>query len=75
MGVKHDYGFNRAFSKKKIPWVIESKKRKKKPTFLLLKFQQINHLGGGLMVRVWDQEVCSLCDLRFEPCGYSYDGH
>jgi hypothetical protein len=24
---------------------------------------------------VWDQEVCSLCDLRFKPCGCSYDGH
>jgi hypothetical protein len=34
-----------------------------------------NHLGGGLVVRVWDQDVCSLCDLRFEPCGCSYDGH
>jgi hypothetical protein len=22
-----------------------------------------------------DQEVCSLCGLRFEPCGCSYDGH
>jgi hypothetical protein len=21
------------------------------------------------------QEVCSLCGLRFEPCGCSYDGH
>jgi hypothetical protein len=27
------------------------------------------------MIKVWDQEVCSLCDLRFEPCGCSYDGH
>ena len=27
------------------------------------------------MVRAWDQEVCSLCGLRFEPCGCSYDGH
>jgi len=35
----------------------------------------INHLGGDLVVRVWDQEVCSLCGLRFEPCGCSYDGH
>ena len=34
-----------------------------------------NHLGGGSMVRTWDQEVCSLCGLRFKPCGYSYDGH
>jgi len=22
-----------------------------------------------------DQEVCSLCSLRFKPCGCSYDGH
>jgi len=34
-----------------------------------------NHLGGGPVVRVWDQEVCSLCGLRFEPCGCSYDSH
>jgi hypothetical protein len=27
------------------------------------------------VVRAWDQEVCSLCGLRFEPCGCSYDGH
>jgi hypothetical protein len=31
-----------------------------------------NHLGGGPVVRVWDQDVCSLCGLRFEPCGCSY---
>jgi hypothetical protein len=34
-----------------------------------------NHLGDGPVVRVWDQEVCSLCGLMFEPCGCSYDGH
>jgi hypothetical protein len=34
-----------------------------------------NHLGGGQVVRVWDQEVCSFCGLKFEPCGCSYDGH
>ena len=34
-----------------------------------------NHLGGDPVVRAWDQEVCSLCGLRFEPCGCSYDGH
>ena len=34
-----------------------------------------NHLGGGPVVRAWDQEVCSLCGLRFEPCSCSYDGH
>jgi hypothetical protein len=36
---------------------------------------QNNHLGGGPVVRAWDQEVCSLCDLRFESCGCSYDSH
>jgi len=39
------------------------------------KNQTQNHLGGGLVVRAWDQEVCSLCGLKFEPCGCSYDGH
>jgi hypothetical protein len=34
-----------------------------------------NHLGGGPVVRAWDQEICSLCGLRFEPCGCSYDDH
>jgi hypothetical protein len=34
-----------------------------------------HHLGGGPVVKAWDQEVCFLCDLRFEPCGCSYDGH
>ena len=27
------------------------------------------------VIRAWDQEVCFLCGLRFEPCDYSYDGH
>ena len=31
--------------------------------------------GGDPVVRVWDQEVCSLCGLRFESCGCSYDDH
>jgi hypothetical protein len=35
----------------------------------------LNHLGGGPVVRAWDQEVCSLYGPRFEPCGYLYDGH
>jgi hypothetical protein len=35
----------------------------------------LNHLGGSPVVKVWDQEVCSLYGLKFEPCGYSYDGH
>jgi hypothetical protein len=42
----------------------------------LIKFQVfINHLGGGPVVKTWDQEVCSLCGLRFEPYSCSYDGH
>jgi hypothetical protein len=35
----------------------------------------MNHLGGGPVVKTWDQEVCSLCGFRFEHCGCSYDGH
>jgi hypothetical protein len=34
-----------------------------------------NHLGGGPVIKAWDQEVCSLCDLKFEPYSYSYDGY
>jgi len=25
--------------------------------------------------RAWDQEISSLCGLRFKPCDCSYDGH
>jgi len=32
-------------------------------------------LGGGLVVKVWNQNVCFFCCLRFKPCGCSYDGH
>ena len=39
------------------------------------KTENKNHLGGGPVVRVWDQEVSSLCGLRFKPSGCSYDGH
>ena len=41
----------------------------------LVKNPQVNNLGGGPVVRVWDQEVCSFYGLRFEPCGCSYDDH
>jgi len=34
-----------------------------------------NYLDGGLMIKAWNQEVCSFCSFRFEPCGCSYDGH
>jgi hypothetical protein len=39
------------------------------------KTQGKNHLDGSPIVRVWDQEVCFLCGLRFEPCCCAYDGH
>ena len=39
------------------------------------KCEKLNYLGGGPVVKVWDQEVCFLCGLRFEPCDCSYDGH
>jgi len=38
-------------------------------------YKPSNHLGGGPVVRIWDQEVCSLCSLIFESCGCSYDSH
>jgi len=41
----------------------------------ILYIKILNRLGGGPVVKTWDQEVCSLCGLRFEPCGCSYDGH
>ena len=31
--------------------------------------------GGGSVVRIWDQEICSFCGLRFEPCSCSYNDH
>jgi len=33
-----------------------------------------NYLAGVSVIKTWDQEVCFLCDLRFEPRGCSYDG-
>ena len=44
-------------------------------TTLHIKKYKNNYLGGGPVVRAWDQEVCFLYGLRFEPCGGSYDGH
>ena len=35
---------------------------------------QSNHLDSGPMIRVWNQEICPLCGLRFEPCSCSYNG-
>jgi hypothetical protein len=34
-----------------------------------------NHLDTGIVIKVWYQEICSLCGLRFESCSCSYDGH
>jgi hypothetical protein len=42
---------------------------------LVLKLVIFNYLGGGPVVKVWDQEVCSICGFRFKPCGCLYDGH
>jgi hypothetical protein len=43
--------------------------------YMLQRLDDINHLGGGPVIKAWDQEVCSLCCFRFEHCGCSYDGH
>ena len=42
---------------------------------MILKKKSFNHLSDGSVVKAWDQKVCSLCDLRFGPCGCLYDGH
>ena len=37
-------------------------------TFLdLQRYNSTNHLIGGQVVRIWDQRVCSPCNLRFDP--------
>ena len=36
---------------------------------------KINHLSSSPVIRIWNQEICSLCGLRFESCGCSNDGH
>lgn len=35
-----------------------------------VKNKRHNHLGGGLMVRAWDQKICFFCDFKFESCDY-----
>ena len=50
-------------------------KKKKKPSKINFLGDSPNFLGGGPVVRVWDQEVCSLYGLRFESRGCSYDDH
>jgi len=37
--------------------------------------ETLNNLDGGVVIRVWNQEICSFYGLRFESCGCSYDGH
>jgi len=51
------------------------KRKKKKKRFAKIYNAFDNHVGGGSVVRVWDQEICFFCGLRFKPCGCSYDGH
>jgi hypothetical protein len=58
-----------------VPKPLGSSPRPQRPQRVRAKYTHCNHLGGGLVVKAWDQEVCSLCGLRFEPCGCSYDGH
>jgi len=45
------------------------------PTSINIKKYHSNYLGGDPVVRAWNQEVCSLCGLRFEPWSCSYDDH
>ena len=53
----------------------ESRKTLNRKSGLAMMIKYSNHLDGDLVVRAWNQEVCSLCGLRFESYGYSYDGH
>ena len=43
--------------------------------FVLALLRIDNHLGGGPVVRAWNQEIYFLYGLRFEPCGCSYNDH
>ena len=43
--------------------------------FLITKYfykksHNVNHLVGGLVTRIWNQEVYSSCNLRFKSCDY-----
>jgi hypothetical protein len=58
--------------------IYNNNKKKSKiidPSRKLPKVIWFNHLDGDPVVRAWDQEVCFLCSLRFEPCSCSYDSH
>ena len=35
---------------------------------MMIKEEFSNHLVGAPVVKVWDQDVCSPCDLRFKRC-------
>jgi hypothetical protein len=50
-------------------------KQVKSPTSWHKKSGAENYLGGGSVVKVWDQDVCFLYGLRVEPCGCLYDSH
>jgi hypothetical protein len=52
-----------------------TKKKKTQTCGRLAHLIILKNLGGGPVVRVRDQEICSLCSLRFELCGCSYDDH
>jgi len=45
------------------------------PKTTCLMINKTNHLGDDQVVRAWNQKVCSLCGLRFEPYGCLYDDH
>jgi len=58
--------------------ILKSKKKKKHKKWIktiISKDNLLNHLGGGPIIRAWDQEDCFLCGFMFELCGCSYDDH
>jgi hypothetical protein len=51
---------------------ITSKRHIKHDEYFFYKKNMIrlNHLVGGLVIRAWNQGVCSSCDLKFESYDY-----
>jgi hypothetical protein len=37
--------------------------------------KHFNHLDDDIMIKTWDQEICFLSSLMFEPCDCSYNDH
>jgi hypothetical protein len=35
----------------------------------------IDEKESGLVIKIWDQEVYSICGFRFELCNYLYNNH